>query len=1129
LRRNGKADRGLQRTEDRIDPKGAKGQSKSPNKGKEREGGEEMCLEVEREEEEGSSKSENIASTRFEEKYGRLRIAMHNINGLKNNQHRLQDLIDYGESLDLDMIGIVETNIKEREARYINIASNKYSCWWSSAEQGKHKGSGVGILVSKNWSEHLTEIRRPNAYSVRATFSFRRTKLIVWVVYMPPSDKRMQKEIQRMVTKDISGKKGETQYIIGGDFNKILDQNLDTTNTKKKSRNSQLPLIKWIQTLGYREVFRSMNPDLRKYTWSNGTVKTRIDQIWVSTRIKEGLQKSDIEEMDLVTGSDHNLIWGEMRTFSFLDYSIPNRSKANIEKIPVRRIYLYEEASEENWENYKNSVDNLLKENNKAYETEKADALRNLTRKEAFINNEWDRILNAINRAAAKHIPSKLSKRTREEKNKQAPRNPKYQDVKTLKRIAKRIRDRHHNSEDEIDIFLWNCQIQEINMRHEVQVQEIDLLSNEEWIQNTRGWIRTLENKIHKEEQIRSEKVIIENIERRYGLIGKKDKQMLNSILEHPWRSLLIEKVLIEDKITVCNSELVTNPELVKEQIDIHFQKQFSKRKHKFEGLTEEWEDEYSPKRWIQRDWYEEVMAEVTEEEWRESLSAAKANTAPGISGISYTLIRRVGPTATKALLFLVNTILEVQIFPRKWKIGQIFPIPKMAEWDLMLGSTRPIMLLETCRKTLVRIIQKRLSKVLVEHKILKGMNFAGLPGESTYSPIHTINNLLEDAKQKNKETWVLLQDIKKAFDSVSMKSIELALIRIKVPENLIRFIIEIFNGRQAQVITKYGLTKGFQAEDGIDQGEVISPLIWRIIYDPLLTKLQDMRKGYTLSVNWPVHIEKRKERKLSCQVAAVAYADDTTFIADSKNSLQQIINKAQEFYNLNDIEINPKKSELLVLNREKGKTYSITLGGKKEEIKAKKVEDTVRLLGVWIGGKNQKRMCRSKLQQEVRAFTQLIRAKRISIEQIKYLNNMVLLPRLEYRSMIFLWTKRACDKIHQPMLRLAKWKAGLASTCSNALLTHKDLLGFRSFWQRHTESMITEWMVRLNDSEVLGQTCLLRLREAQLEACDPDSIWDTNSISFENKAIQNNLNMEILFAAKSLKITVQTDYLEEN
>src|SRR2546430_2559275 len=93
----------------------------------------------------------------------------------------------------------------------------------------------------------------------------------------------------------------------------------------------------------------------------------------------------------------------------------------------------------------------------------------------------------------------------------------------------------------------------------------------------------------------------------------------------------------------------------------------------------------------------------------------------------------------------------------------------KDSRMDYSLSSTKPIMLLETFFKRLVKIIQKRLSKVLLKKKILRKLNFTSLEGENTFILIHLLYNLIEDAKQNKKEIWILLQDIKKIFDSVSI------------------------------------------------------------------------------------------------------------------------------------------------------------------------------------------------------------------------------------------------------------------------------------------------------------------------------------------------------------------------
>src|SRR2546423_247328 len=111
-----------------------------------------------------------------------------------------------------------------------------------------------------------------------------------------------------------------------------------------------------------------------------------------------------------------------------------------------------------------------------------------------------------------------------------------------------------------------------------------------------------------------------------------------------------------------------------------------------------------------------------------------------------------------------------------------------------------------------------------------------GLKGESTKTPIYTLHNIMEDAREKHQELWIALQDMAKAFDSVGMYPLQNALERIKLSQQATEWIINLFCNRITKVITAHGLSHPLQALDGIDQEEIIFPLIWRIFYDPLLT-----------------------------------------------------------------------------------------------------------------------------------------------------------------------------------------------------------------------------------------------------------------------------------------------------
>src|SRR3954470_13414081 len=97
----------------------------------------------------------------------------------------------------------------------------------------------------------------------------------------------------------------------------------------------------------------------------------------------------------------------------------------------------------------------------------------------------------------------------------------------------------------------------------------------------------------------------------------------------------------------------------------------------------------------------------------------------------------------------------------------------------------------------------------------------------------------MEEAKDTNRELWIVFQDMAKAFDSVGLVPLRKAMERLKIPDHTISYIIDLFDKRVIRVITAQGLSEPFVGEDGIDQGEMISLLLWRIFYNPLLCRIQ--------------------------------------------------------------------------------------------------------------------------------------------------------------------------------------------------------------------------------------------------------------------------------------------------
>src|SRR5271163_3561866 len=96
-------------------------------------------------------------------------------------------------------------------------------------------------------------------------------------------------------------------------------------------------------------------------------------------------------------------------------------------------------------------------------------------------------------------------------------------------------------------------------------------------------------------------------------------------------------------------------------------------------------------------------------------------------------------------------------------------PIPKPKEWNYDLTNTRPITLLEIPRKILTKIMNHRLMNVFSANKVLRGNQFAAIPGGSTMEPLRITHEIIEHAKRHKQELWLLFQDLSKCYDRVNL------------------------------------------------------------------------------------------------------------------------------------------------------------------------------------------------------------------------------------------------------------------------------------------------------------------------------------------------------------------------
>ena len=219
-------------------------------------------------------------------------------------------------------------------------------------------------------------------------------------------------------------------------------------------------------------------------------------------------------------------------------------------------------------------------------------------------------------------------------------------------------------------------------------------------------------------------------------------------------------------------------------------------------------------------------------EEIKQAVEKLKNNKSPGKDKIKAEQIKPP-KILYKIIADMFNHMAKTGKYPIELTEGLIIPIQKQGKQKGKIENLRPITLLNQIRKILSIVMLNRInSRIDNEINITQT---AYRSGRSVTENVFTFKILAEKAiSTSNNEINVTLFDMSKAFDTVNRPSLMQDLKKV-LGEDELHILSIMINEVQIQIKTKTKLGRKFQTNNGIPQGDCLSPILFTLYLSKIL------------------------------------------------------------------------------------------------------------------------------------------------------------------------------------------------------------------------------------------------------------------------------------------------------
>ena len=181
-------------------------------------------------------------------------------------------------------------------------------------------------------------------------------------------------------------------------------------------------------------------------------------------------------------------------------------------------------------------------------------------------------------------------------------------------------------------------------------------------------------------------------------------------------------------------------------------------------------------------------------------------------------------------------------------------------------------------------------------------LQFGFKPKHSTSQCTFVVKEVINYYLKNGGQVYVTLLDASKAFDRINYVKLFKLLLRKGLCPLVSRFLLNMYTNQLVRVRWGDYTTTTFSVSNGVKQGGVLSPILFSIYVDELLTRLKQSGVGCHIG-----HIF----------VGSLAYADDISLLSPTRQGLYKMLNICKSFSTEYDVLFNPNKSKLLLFDNE--------------------------------------------------------------------------------------------------------------------------------------------------------------------------------------------------------------------